>query len=61
MPIGFSPQIFMDACYLLDYDQGSLAMIMALAFGITGAWLHLQFPLDDAESQETMLCAGISI
>jgi hypothetical protein len=58
---GFSPHILMDACYLLDHDQGSLALIMALAFGITGAWLHVQFPLDDAESQETMLFAGISI
>jgi hypothetical protein len=51
----------MDACSLLGRDQGSLALLMALAFGVTGAWLHVKFPLDDSESQETMLFAGISI
>jgi len=58
---GFSLHIFMDACSLLGRDQGSLALLMALAFGVTGAWLHVTFPLDDSESQETMLFAGISI
>jgi hypothetical protein len=51
----------MDACSLLGRDQGSLALLMALAFGITGARLHVKFPLDDLECQETMLFAGISI
>lgn len=58
---GFSPQVFMDACFLLGNEQGSLALIMALAFGIAGAWLHVAFPLDDTQSQETLLFAGISV